>query len=157
MEVTDQGSHAEAVLEVRKTSGLTWELLASLFGVDRRSVHLWASGRSMNAVNAERLGRILAAVRRFDRGSPSATRAWLFAPGRDGRTPLDLLREGRMEEILMPVTAVIAPRPRALSAEAKKARVPRSPETLVGARTDRVHIEKGKLVSAVPLKPSKPT
>ena len=155
-EVGVQGSRGDAILEVRRRSGLTWEMLASLFGVDRRSVHLWASGRAMNAPNAERLGRVLAAVRRFDRGSPTLTKAWLFSPGRSGRTPLDLLREGRFDEIDMPGSAVAAPRPPPLSSAAKKARAPQRPETLVGARTDRVHLEKGKLISAMPLDSSKP-
>jgi transcriptional regulator with XRE-family HTH domain len=85
---------ADAVLEIRRRSGLTLEQLASLFRVDRRSVHLWASGRPLSARNAERLNRILDVLRRADRGAPSATKTWLHTPTSQG-IPLDLLREGR--------------------------------------------------------------
>lgn len=149
-------SFADSVLEVRKRSGLTWEQLASLFGVDRRSVHLWASGRPLSAQNGERLGRVLGIVRRGDRGTPSATKAWLTTPGPNGRTPLDLLREGRFEEIATPGSPVVAPRPRPLSAAAKHARAPQTPEGLVGARSERVHVQKGILIASVPLKITKP-
>jgi hypothetical protein len=46
-------------------------------------------------------------------------------------------------------------RPAPLSDAAKKARAPRPPEELVAARQDRVHVEKGKLIAAVPLKVTK--
>jgi transcriptional regulator with XRE-family HTH domain len=154
-EVAVDRAFADAVLEVRRRSGLTWEQLASLFDVDRRSVHLWASGRPMSAPNAERLNRVLAVLRRCDRGGPSATRAWLHAPTSRGRLPLDLLREGRFDEIAMP-GARETPRPAPLSDAALRSRAPRPPEDLVAARQDRVHIEKGKLIVAVPLKVSKP-
>ena len=133
---------AAPVLEVRRRSGLTWEQLASLFGVDRRSVHLWASGRPMNALNAERLNRILAVLRGVDRGTPSATRAWLHSPTSRGTIPLDLLREGRFDEIVVPGATGVSARPAQLSEAAKKARSPRPPDDLVAARQDRVHIEK---------------
>ncbi len=155
-EVVSDRAFADAVLEVRRKSGLTWEQLASLFGVDRRSVHLWASGRPMNAAHAERLNRILAVLRRADRGTPSATRAWLHSPTSHGLLPLDLLREGRFDEILTPGVTGVPARPALLSEAAKRARAPRPPEGLVAARQDRVHIEKGKLIAAVPLKVPKP-
>jgi hypothetical protein len=147
---------ADAVLEVRRRSGLTWQQLATLFEVDRRSVHLWASGRPLSAQNAERLNRILAVLRRADLGTPSATRAWLHSPDARGLLPLDLLRAGRFDEILVPAPAATLPRPGPLSAAAQSKRAPRRPEDLVAARQDRVHIEKGKLIAAVPLKVSKP-
>ena len=126
----------DAVLEVRRRSGLTWEQLASIFKVDRRSVHLWASGRPMSALNAERLNRVLAVVRRADRGTASVTRAWLLTPDRFGQLPLDLLREGRFDEIAMPGAANPRPRPGPLSEAAAAARAPRRPGDLVGARQD---------------------
>jgi transcriptional regulator with XRE-family HTH domain len=155
-EVEPERAFADAVLEVRRTSGLTWEQLASLVGVDRRSVHLWASGRPMSAPNAERLNRILAVLRRIDRGTPSATRAWLHAPSSQGLLPLDLLREGRFDEIVVPGAAGASPRPAPLSNSARMARAPRPPADLIGARQDRVHIESGKLIAATPLKVSRP-
>jgi hypothetical protein len=50
---------------------------------------------------------------------------------------------------------VKVPRPAPLSDAAKKARAPTPPEELVAARQDRVHVEKGKLIAAVPLKVTK--
>ena len=147
---------AAAVLEIRRRSGLTWEQLATMFGVDRRSVHLWAAGRPMSAPNAERLNRVLVAIRRLDQGSPSATRAWLHTPAAQGSLPLDLLREGRFEEIPVSTSRVISPRPAPLSDAAKAARAPRPPHEVIAARQGRVHIERGKLITAVPFKASKP-
>jgi hypothetical protein len=69
---------------------------------------------------------------------------------------LELLREGRFEEIDMPGSPVASPRPRPLSVAAKVARSPQSPESLVGARSERVHVQKGKLIAAVPIKLTKP-
>lgn len=155
-EIPVERTFATAVLEVRRRSGLTWGQLASLFGVDRRSIHLWASGRPMSADHAERLNRILGVLRRADRGTPSATKAWLHSPTSHGRLPLDLLREGRFDEIVMPGVMGVLPRPAPLSEAARKVRAPRSPKDLVAARQDRVHIEKGKLIAATPLKVSKP-
>ena len=147
---------ASVVHELRKRSGLTWEQVASLCGVDRRSVHLWASGRPMSARHAERLHRIVAILRRADRGLPSATKAWLHAPDSRGRLPLDLLREERFDEILMPSSAAVRAEPARLSEAARRARAPRPPHELIGARYDRVHIEDGKLIAATPLRVSKP-
>ena len=148
---------ADAVVEVRQRSGLTWEQLATLFKVDRRSVHFWASGRPMSAQNAENVSRILGVLRRADRGTPSATKAWLHSPDSRGLLPLDLLREGRFDDIEISTTAAAAlAKPAPLSAAARKRRAPRPPAELVAAREDRAHIEKGKLIAAVPLKVSKP-
>lgn len=155
-EVPADRAFADAVLEIRRRSGLTWEQLASVFGVDRRSVHLWASGRPMSAPNAERLNRVLAVLRRADRGTLSATRAWLHSPSSRGLLPLDLLRDGRFDEISMPGAAGPVLRPAPLSDLARASRAPMPPEDLIAARQDRVHIEKGKLLAAVPLKVSKP-
>jgi len=58
-----------AIAELRRRSGLTWDQLARLFEVSRRSVHFWASGKVMAAAHEEHLQRVLAAVRRLDRGS----------------------------------------------------------------------------------------
>lgn len=154
-QVAPERSLAEAVVEIRRRSGLTWEQLARLLGVERRSVHLWASGRPLNAANAERVGRVLAIVRRADRGTPSATKAWLLGPTASGELPLDLLRAGRFEELRLPAVASAPARPRPLSETAKIARSPSPPEQLVGARSDRIHVERGKLIKAVPIKLSK--
>ncbi|MFU8805076.1 MAG: hypothetical protein ACNA8W_14780 [Bradymonadaceae bacterium] len=67
--------------------------LADVCGVSRRSVHLWASGKSMSEGHEEHLRQTLAAVRAIDRGKASANRALLLSPGADDVQPLELLRE----------------------------------------------------------------
>jgi hypothetical protein len=105
----------------------------------------------MNAPNSERLNRILVVLRGADRATPSATRAWLHSPTSRGTIPLDLLREGRFDEIAVPDPTGVSARPAHLSEAAKKLRTPRPPEGLVGARQDRVHLVKAKLIVATPL------
>lgn len=149
---------AKLVLELRSRSGLTWDQMASVFGVDRRSVHFWASGRAMNATNAERLGRALAAVARVDLGDPTATRALLITPRADGRVPLDMLREGRFEEL-----ANARGEPRALPKRAPRiarseadSRAPRAPAELLGAKQESLGTPAGKLIATKRLTPKKP-
>lgn len=87
----------DRIAELRRLSGLTWEQLARLFGVSRRALHFWASGKTMTAANEEHLARVLAIVRMMDRGSPEANRAGLLEVDADGRVPLDLLADGKYE------------------------------------------------------------
>jgi hypothetical protein len=42
---------------------MTWEALATAFGVSRRAVHLWANGGRMKEANVLRLETLLAAAR----------------------------------------------------------------------------------------------
>jgi len=135
-----------AIGELRRLSGLTWDQLARLFKVSRRSLHFWASGKAMTPANEEHLQRLLAVVRKVDRGSASANRAVLLVARHDGIIPFDLLAEGQYERVaaLLPhgqgPSRVVSPR---LSNEAKAARAPRSPEELASALQDRVHRETG--------------
>ncbi|MRG94640.1 hypothetical protein [Polyangium spumosum] len=150
-EATEE-DQAALVMELRRRTGLTWEKLGDLFGVDRRSVHFWASGRAMNATNREKLGRILALVRRLPADS-QATRAWLLSPDNNARLPFDLLRDGQYDEFVLSGASPIKPfeRPK-VSPEVLRARAPRPPEELVGALHDSVHRESSKLRAAIPLK-----
>ena len=132
--------------ELRRLSGFTWEQLARLFKVSRRSLHFWASGKAMTPMNEEHLQRLLAAVRKVDRGSASANRAVLLVARNDGTLPFDLLAEGQYERVVSLLhsgEAFARPRPPQLSGEAKAARAPRRPEELVDALQDRVHRERG--------------
>lgn len=147
-------STARAINELHRLTGLTWEQLAELFQVSRRSLHFWASGKPLNGHNETRVRRALAAIRTTDRGSASLNRAMLLQD-RDGVVPLDLLsREeyelfeelvgvgpGRQELELMP-----------LSTQARAARRQPRPDEIVGALQDRVHVEKRKLISSTPIR-----
>ncbi len=135
-----------AVSELRRISGLTWEQLAGLFGVSRRSVHFWASGKPLNATNHERLMRVLDVVRYADRGTARGTREALLA-AREGTTAFEMLAEQRFREARLALgrgrtrpVPVLTP----LSPAAQKARKPLPPDELHDAKSDRVHQEPGR-------------
>lgn len=86
------------MVEIRKRSGLTWDQMARLFGVSRRTVHFWASGKPMLPAHEERVVRVLAAVRRVDRGSAVATRRALMSLTSSDEVPFDLLAAERYAE-----------------------------------------------------------
>lgn len=136
----------QAIAELRRISGLTWKQIGELFGVSRRSVHFWASGKPLNAHNEQRLMQILDVLRSADRGCARATRAALFEV-RGGKTAFALLTEGRFEDaytILGAGPGRLKPVLTELSAAEKVAREPLPPEELVEARSDRVHREIGR-------------
>jgi DNA-binding transcriptional regulator YiaG len=85
-------SSAEAIGVLRSISGLTWDQISKLFGVSRRSVHLWASGRPMNAGHEEALFRLLAVVEALPARSAGERRAGLLMPREGGRSLYDELR-----------------------------------------------------------------
>lgn len=133
--------------ELKKLSGLTWEQLARIFNVSRRSLHFWASGKPMTPFNEEHLRRLLATIRSIDRGSPDINRSALLQPQHGSTIPLDLLIAGKYEEVkqlLGAGTAVEKPKLKPLSLEAIASRLPPPPEALVGALQDTIHREVGR-------------
>ena len=90
---------SSAIMEVRRLSGLTWEQLARLFGVARRSLHFWASGASLSSINEERLQRVLGLLRLIDRGDARSNRSALLQAQKDGVIPLDLLSQGKYSRV----------------------------------------------------------
>lgn len=145
MEIETEATR-RAVSELRRISGLTWEQLAGLFGVSRRSVHFWASGRPLNATNHERLMRVLDVVRDADRGTARSTRAALL-DARGGNTAFEMLADQQFQEARL---ALGRGRPRLvpaltpLSEAARTARKPLPPDELYDAKSDRVHQEPGR-------------
>ena len=85
--------------QLYRWSGLTWDQIADLFEVDRRSVHFWTSGRALNAENEEHVFQLWATFRYIDRGFAPANRAVLLNPREDGVRPLDLLTQRRYDEV----------------------------------------------------------
>jgi len=135
---------AAAIAEIRRLTGFTWDQLSRLFGVSRRSVHFWASGKPMTSGHEEHLHRLLSVIQRVDRGSASLNRAELFA-AYDAGVPFDLLaaQAYAVAESLLGYSApkrLSRPRP---SKELVAAKAPLAPEDLVGALQDRVHRETG--------------
>jgi DNA-binding transcriptional regulator YiaG len=146
--VRESPAPSAALLELRRVSGLTWDQLARLFGITRRSLHFWASGKPLTPAHEERLHRLLATVRRLDRGSAHANRTLLLGMHADGCIPFDLLVAGRYQRVLAllgPGHAPARPHPAALAIDAREARAPQAPEDVAGSLPDRVHTEISKV------------
>lgn len=143
-----------AIGELRRLSGLTWEQLAELFGVRRRSLHFWASGSAMTPRHEEHLHRLLAVIRKIDRGSAAANRAALLTADADGNLPIDLLKHAEYERVvaLLGSTGSHRRSPPMVSAEVRAARRPRPPEELVDALQEGGPPPSGRLLAASPLK-----
>ena len=149
MEIETEATR-KAVSELRRISGLTWELLAGLFGVSRRSVHFWASGKPLNATNHQRLMHVLDVVRGADRGTARSTRAALL-DAREGTTAFELLADQRFREARVALgrgRTRLVPVLTQLSAAAQTARKPLPPDELYDAKSDRVHQEPGRARAA---------
>jgi transcriptional regulator with XRE-family HTH domain len=138
----------QAVNELRKLSGLTWEQLACLFDVSRRSVHFWASGQPLASAHEEKLNRILDAVQYISLGSASLNRSLLMGLGEDGRSYLELLAAGEYEEVKRLLGVGNAHTKPQLAPLAPAARIPANPADLVDALQDPIHHEVGKSKSA---------
>jgi DNA-binding transcriptional regulator YiaG len=104
-------STQQTVNELRKLSGLTWEQLATLFSVSRRSVHFWASGEPLSSANEEKLNRTLDAVEYISRGSASSNRSLLMGIADDGKSYLELLEAGEFDRVKSILGAGKAPKP----------------------------------------------
>lgn len=98
----DAGVNKEAarenLYEVRRLTGLTWDELAGLLEVDRRTLHNWSQGGPVRSANQTRLAELLSVLRYIDRGSAEANRLALNKPDATGTTPLALLIQGRFQE-----------------------------------------------------------
>jgi DNA-binding XRE family transcriptional regulator len=73
-------------------SGLTWEEIADLLGVKRRSVHFWAKGQPISATNARHVNELWQLVVALDLGDPQATRGELLSPDERGHSPIHAFR-----------------------------------------------------------------
>jgi DNA-binding transcriptional regulator YiaG len=137
----------KALSELRRLSGLTWEQLAKLFNVSRRSLHFWASGQPLSRFNEEHLNRLLGTIRYVDQGSASLNRSLLLRPDGNGNPLFDLLVAGKYEEFKRIVGSNNAPRKPllgALSEDAHTAYMPQNPADLVDALQEPIHREVGR-------------
>ena len=136
-------SAAEAIMEIRRRSGLTWEELSDLFDVSRRSVHHWANGKPLASRHDRKIRKMLAAVRHLDQGDQLGTRSLLLAIDHvRGSSTLDLLKDGRFDEAVGRVEGVLAPEPQRipLSSASWDARQPQAPLSLLEAEQERPDI-----------------
>jgi transcriptional regulator with XRE-family HTH domain len=81
---SDLPETAKAIRDLHLRSGLSWDELARLIGVSRRSVHNWANGAPVSQPNSARLAKAAKAILSADMGSPKLTRSRLLAPSADG-------------------------------------------------------------------------
>lgn len=135
IEPIEAGLLGEAILEIRRRSGLTWEELGDLFSVSRRSVHHWANGKAVSAEHDRMIRQVLAVIRVVDRGPASATRAALLHVDGSNRAIFDTLREGLFDDAMAQASGlpknIQRMRSRPLSQAADEARRPLSPATLL--------------------------
>ena len=135
-----------AIAELRRLTGLTWEQLAHLFNVTRRSVHFWASGGKVTGASGAHLKRVLETVRLIDRGSITENRIALLTTRDNGAMLLDQLAAGNYDAVILTLgygRQRVASTATALSSLAKAMRLPRLPEELVDAYQERVHEDSG--------------
>jgi DNA-binding transcriptional regulator YiaG len=126
----------KAVMEIRRLTGFTWEQLAQLFNVSRRTLHFWASGQKLNSFNEQQLYLLLDTIRYIDRGGASLNRSILLNPIENETRPFDLLIAGKyrkVKDILGSINLPKKPELKPLSEEAERLRRPLDPETLVSA------------------------
>lgn len=150
---------APAILELHRISGLTFEELARLLRVTRRSLHHWANGRRIAGANEARLYRLLAAMRRMDRGDAARNRRLLLEPDETGKTLLNLLAEGRIDEAER--RAGRGPGRTAgpsvpLSAEAWATRHPPHPADLIGGSSEPIATPEPRLLRSRPVRLLRP-
>jgi transcriptional regulator with XRE-family HTH domain len=154
--VIGEANDANRLMELRRLTGLTWEQLARVFNVSRRTLHFWAAGKAQKNVNEQKLQSILATMRQADLGDARHNRAALHALGSDGKRPLDLLAEGRYAEAAaeLGIRQNVRLQPPRVSAEVSAARRPILPPVILAdTRQETVHRDPGKVVSVRRIKP----
>ena len=131
------------ISELRRKSGLTWEQLAAVMGVERRTMHLWEAGRGMRPIHEERLQQVLQVIRRADRGSAADTRAVLL-DGSRGPSIKEMLAQDLYEDAMRRATGIpavpVPARPSRLSREARNARRPIPIATQLALKEDPVQL-----------------
>ena len=130
---------AEAVLEVRRCSGLTWDELSEIFDVSRRSVHHWANGKKISAGNERVVHQTLAAINHLDEGDRARTRARLLDVGISGQSPFNMLASHKFEQVmdLIPGEAKPVHHYLPLAPQALEAQRPPAPVSLLSANPER--------------------
>ena len=84
-------STARSILAIRQLANLTWDETAKVFGVSRRSVHLWANGRHPSGDQERKLNRVLGILSAYQTLGPSVLREKLMASAKPGTLFFDLL------------------------------------------------------------------
>ena len=86
-----------ALEDIKKRSGFTWDQLARLFGVGRRSMHNWMNGQAMTQEHEDVLHRFREILHLIDDANPLVVRAALRDRTR-GASIVDLVADGRFDD-----------------------------------------------------------
>lgn len=97
---------------------LTWEQIARLMGVDRRTIHLWLTGTQPRGPRAERLSRVMQVVDGFGSLTPEEIRGRLLQPGDAGQPSLFEVLVAQAAGASVPVQLEAEAMPRATPREA---------------------------------------
>jgi hypothetical protein len=84
---------SEVVKWLHRESGLTWEQIAKLFGVSRRTVHLWATGGSMNSRHFTLLNEVTQIIQGLPASTPKERRELLLLRNSRTRSLYDTVRD----------------------------------------------------------------
>lgn len=77
---------AQSVRRIHDRSGLTWDELAHLFGVTRRTLYNWSTGAQVSASHARTIAAISRELHSIESGDSKLNRSRLLAPDEDGST-----------------------------------------------------------------------
>ena len=86
-----------ALEEIKRRSGFTWDQLARLFGVGRRSMHHWMNGQPMTHDHEDVLHHVREIIGLIDDTNPLVVRAALRDRSR-GASIIDLVADGRFDD-----------------------------------------------------------
>jgi hypothetical protein len=121
------------VFEIRRRSGLTWEELADVFAVSRRSIHNWASGKAVSSQHEQLIRKTLQTLRLIPMGAAGQMRDFLLGSDDRAVAPIALLKSGEFDEVLAraEMAAEFSARLGSpISAETREARKPPAPTRL---------------------------
>ncbi len=85
--------------------------LADALGVSRSQITRWLKGAGIDPLNAEKIDILELVIANLLRVfEPEAARAWLFGfnPHLGDRRPIDLVRQGKVEDLLAAIRAARA-------------------------------------------------
>lgn len=90
---------AEMLRVIRRRTALTWDHLASIFGVSRRSLHHWANGQTVAAENQHKVKELHERVLRFGTEPAFLARATILQE--HSIAPEEARSTGRSEPIMV--------------------------------------------------------
>ena len=128
-----------AVSDIRRLCRLTFEEVAPLLGVSRRTLHSWANGSPISARRERRLRTLSETIHTIVRFRPGNVRDFLLNRGGGGVRPYDLLAEGLYQEAVD-----------AVSGRRAAVSTPGRPEL------ETIDAQLNRLDSAVSMKPGRP-